>query len=74
MSSPRIKSNESVADRIIRVVIGILAYLIGYSSLIGTAQVVAYVIGAIALITAITGFCPLYMFLGISTKKSHKQN
>jgi hypothetical protein len=66
--------NESLFDRIIRVVIGIVALLTGIFWLTGVAQIVAYVVGVIALITGIIGFCGLYAILGISTKPVNKQS
>ena len=62
-----LKQNESSTDRIIRVVIGIVALLAGAFWLTGPLQTIAYVVGAIALITGIIGFCGLYAILGMST-------
>ena len=60
--------NESGADRIIRVVIAIAAvvgaFAIGFSSWVAWLLIV---VGAIMLVTAATGFCPLYRIFGIST-------
>jgi uncharacterized membrane protein HdeD (DUF308 family) len=64
---PMLIQNESSTDRIIRVVIGIVALLAGAFWLTGVAQTVAYVVGVIALITGIIGFCGLYAIFGIST-------
>ena len=69
-----IKQNESPTDRIIRVIIGVVALLAGLFLLTGTLQVVAYVIGVIALVTGVIGFCGLYALLGISTAGSKKKN
>jgi uncharacterized membrane protein HdeD (DUF308 family) len=59
--------NENSTDRIIRVVVGIVAILAGLFWFSGVFQTVVYVVGAIALITGIIGFCGLYKVLGIST-------
>jgi uncharacterized membrane protein HdeD (DUF308 family) len=67
-----LKQNESSTDRIIRVIIGIVALLAGLFWLTGTLQIVAYVVGAIALITGAIGFCGIYALLGISTKPDKK--
>jgi uncharacterized membrane protein HdeD (DUF308 family) len=64
---PMLKQNESSTDRIIRVIIGIIALLAGAFWLTGVAQSAAYVVGVIALITGIIGFCGLYAMFGIST-------
>jgi uncharacterized membrane protein HdeD (DUF308 family) len=67
-----LKQNESSTERIIRVIIGIVAISAGLFWLTGTMQTVAYVIGAVALITGVIGFCGLYAILGISTKSVKK--
>jgi len=66
------KINEGTTDRIIRVIIGSLVLVAGYFWLVGTAQIVAYVIGATALITGLVGFCGLYAIFGVSTCKIKK--
>lgn len=64
------KSNESSLDRILRTVAGIILlvlYFTGVAS--GSLGIVLVVVGAIALITGVVGFCPLYSVLKIQTKK-----
>ncbi len=58
------KTNIGTADRIVRVVIGLAIIAIGvyFKSWWG-------IIGVIPLITALTGFCGLYVPFGISTCK-----
>lgn len=65
---PMLKQNEGTTDRVVRIVIGIVALLAGLLWFTGILQIVAYVIGAVALVTGIIGFCGLYAILGISTK------
>jgi hypothetical protein len=62
--------NESRLDRIIRVVLGIALLGIGIGALHGALEIVFIVVGAIALITGVTGFCAIYRLLGIRTKQS----
>lgn len=62
-----IKQNEGSIDRIVRIIIGIALLVIGYLFLVGTAQIITFVIGAVALLTGIVGFCGLYDLFGIST-------
>lgn len=52
--------NESRDDRILRVVLGVVLIGLGGVGLLSIP-------GAIALVTGIVGFCPLYKVLGIST-------
>ncbi|MCU0277959.1 MAG: DUF2892 domain-containing protein [Candidatus Nanopelagicales bacterium] len=63
-------TNESSVDRIIRLVIGIAAFVaafaVGFSSVGG---IVLAVVGVVMLATAAVGFCPLYRVFGISTCK-----
>ncbi len=70
ISCPFMKPNEGTADRMLRVIIGIIALTIGYLMLSGVAQTVAYVVGVIALATGAIGFCGLYALLGVSTRKT----
>ncbi len=60
--------NEGTLDRAIRVVLGLI--LLG----LWAADKVPYrtlvlIVGLIALITGLTGFCAIYKLLGISTCK-----
>ncbi len=65
MSLPR---NEHAVDRAIRIVLGIvlLALAVGGAVAAPLAYLVV-VIAAIALVTGIAGFCPLYAVLRVST-------
>jgi hypothetical protein len=62
------KANVGTVDRIVRAVVGLAALLgaaaIGSGSV---AFVLLMVVGAILLVTAAVGFCPLYRVLGIVT-------
>jgi hypothetical protein len=61
-------TNESGLDRLVRVVIAIAAIAGGI--VVGTGTVmwwVLFAVAAIMLITAATGFCPLYRVFGVST-------
>lgn len=67
------RANESTTDRIIRAIAGIAglvgALAIGLDSVAGVALLV---VGAVLVVTAATGFCPLYRVLGLSTVRSDK--
>lgn len=61
-------TNESGLDRLVRVVIAIASIAGGI--VVGTGTVMSWVLFAVAaimLITAATGFCPLYRAFGVST-------
>jgi hypothetical protein len=59
--------NEGVIDRGARLLISELFILGAYFWTGGILSVVLYIIGIIALVTAVTGFCGLYKVIGIST-------
>ena len=61
--------NEGLWDRLIRLVI---ALAFGYAAVMtwpGTAAMVYLVIGAIAFVTGLVGWCPAYSLLRLSTRK-----
>lgn len=65
--------NLGTVDRIVRAVLGIgaLAWAgsMGWSS---TVAIVLLVLAGILVVTAATGFCPLYRLLGISTNRPER--
>jgi uncharacterized membrane protein len=65
--------NESSADRIARTVAGAALLAVSFASLSLTSGkplgIVAAVVGAVLLLTAATGMCPLYRLLHIHTSK-----
>ena len=61
--------NEGTWDRVIRIV---LAFALGYAAWVtwpAAISIVTLVIGAIALVTGLVGWCPAYALFGISTRK-----
>jgi len=64
------KKNMGPADRSIRVIAAIvIAVLIVAKTLTGTLALVLGILGGIFLVTAVIGFCPLYVPLKLSTFK-----
>lgn len=56
-------TNEGTLDRAVRIVIGLAVLsltVVGPKSLYG-------LVGLVPLLTGITGFCPLYRLVGLST-------
>lgn len=64
--------NEGPVDRAARAVIGLIAAIAAFTVGAGSALgIVLLVVGAVMLLTAATGFCPLYRVLGnITTLRS----
>jgi hypothetical protein len=56
------KKNMSHTDRLVRAVVGLFIVLLGvqFGCWLGA-------IGLIPVLTAVTGFCPMYIVLGINT-------
>lgn len=63
------KKNEGNIDRIVRAIVGIVLIATAFLLNANGLTVVFYVVGVIAIITAITGFCALYKIAGIDTSK-----
>jgi polyferredoxin len=64
------KVNESNTDRIVRAVLGVVLLFLGFGGVLaGSWAIVAEVLGAIMLLTAAIGFCPIYAVFKLSTKK-----
>ncbi len=65
------KPNLSNLDRVVRVVVAALfAYLYFSGVVTGALGIVLVVLGAVFVLTAIVGFCPLYTLFKFSTLKS----
>jgi len=66
------QKNEGMADRTIRIILGIILAGLGiyFQGTWGfVAMIVLVILGLILLITGITGFCGLYKIFKISTIK-----
>ena len=62
------KVNEGVVDRAIRVVVAAVLIGVGLGVVGGTGGIIMAVIGVIPALTGLSGFCPLYIPLGIDTR------
>jgi hypothetical protein len=65
------KTNESGLDRVIRIVLGIVLFVLYFTGVVsGTLGIISLVVGAVLVITGLVGFCPLYALLKFRTNKS----
>ena len=63
------KVNEASWDRIVRVALGIILLYVGFGGVVaGTLGTVLGIVGALALVTGLVGFCPMYALIKFSTK------
>lgn len=68
------KKNVGTGDRFLRVMIGVIAVIVGLSGLLeDTLKWVALGVGTVMVVTASVQFCPLYTLLGINTCKVKSQ-
>ncbi len=64
--------NVGSTDKTIRIIAGIALIALAFTMLGGFASIggiVAAVVGAVLILTAIINFCPLYRILGMRTNK-----
>jgi len=68
------KKNMAIADRIFRAVIVALVAVLYFTHVLSpVAAVILGITAVVFLLTSIVGTCPLYMLLGISTKRKPAQ-
>lgn len=65
--------NESTTDRIIRVILGVVLLVVAIWAMTGFWAWVVGIVGAVLLITGLTGFCAIYKIFGTGTKKPGHQ-
>lgn len=67
------KINMGPADRFIRIILAaVIAVLYLTKQINGTWAVILGILAVVFLVTSLIGFCPLYVPLGLSTKKKSK--
>ncbi len=67
--------NVGGAERVIRIVMGIVLVAIGLFAPLSTVwQTLAFVVGAIALVTGLIRFCPVSALLGVNTCRQQPRN
>lgn len=63
------KQDESNLDKKIRIVVGVVSLLLAIFMFTGTIQIIVFIVGVLAIVTGLTGFCLLYEMFGIKTKR-----
>jgi Inner membrane protein YgaP-like, transmembrane domain len=61
--------NESLLDRAIRIVLGLILVIAAVSGSIGVWTWAAGMVGFILLATGAVGFCPLYRLFDVNTRQ-----
>ncbi len=58
-------------DRTIRLILGVVLFILGFTGVFqGALEVIGYIVGAIALITGLTTYCPANALLGFNSRKA----
>ncbi len=63
----KIQKNENITDRLIRILLGEIFFMLAFFWTGGVLSVILYILTIILLFTALTGFCLLYVPFGINT-------
>lgn len=64
------KANMGTIDRVMRIIAAVVIAALYFTNVIeGTLAIVLMIIAAVFVLTSFVSFCPLYVPLGISTKK-----
>lgn len=65
-----LKKNVGSTDRIVRIVLAVVLAALAVTGIVGGAlAIVFYILAAVFVVTAVMGFCPLYLPFNLSTKK-----
>ena len=64
------KKNMAIVDRIFRVVLVALVVVLYFAHVLSpVAAIILCILAVVFLLTSIVGTCPIYLALGISTKR-----
>lgn len=64
------KKNMGVIDRVIRILIAVVVAVLYFTHVIsGTLGIILLIVAGIFVLTSLFGLCPLYLLLGISSRK-----
>lgn len=64
------KQNMGKTDRVLRTVLAVIVLVLYFSDqLTSLAAIILGIFALVFLVTSVLGFCPLYVLLGISSKK-----
>ena len=64
------KKNMGTVDRVIRVLVAVIIAVLYFTHVIsGTLAVILLILAGIFIVTSLLGTCPLYIPLGINTRK-----
>ena len=66
------KKNVSNIDKIIRILLAAVVVILAFTHVIsGILAVVLLILAGVLVLTSVISFCPIWYFLGISTRKKN---
>ncbi len=64
------KQNMGKTDRVLRTVLAVIVAVLYFSKqMTGLAAIILGILALVFLVTSVLGFCPLYVPLGLSSRK-----
>jgi hypothetical protein len=67
------KKNMGTVDKVIRLLVAVIVLVLYFTHVIsGTLAIILLIIAGIFVVTSLLGLCPLYLPLGLSTRKKEE--
>ena len=64
------KKNMGTIDRVIRILVAVVVVILYFTNVIsGTLGIILLAVAAVFVVTSIVSTCPLYMLLGLNSRK-----
>ena len=64
------KKNMGLIDKVVRILVAVLFIALYFTGTVtGTVGIILVALGVVFILTSLVGFCPLYLPLGLSTRK-----
>jgi hypothetical protein len=64
------KKNMGTVDKVIRILVAVVVVILYFTNVIsGTLAIILLALSAIFVMTSFLSFCPLYLLIGLSTRK-----
>lgn len=64
------KKNMGTIDKVIRILVAVVVVVLYFTHVIsGVLAIILLALSAIFVVTSLLGFCPIYLPLGLSTRK-----
>ena len=66
----KMKKNMGTIDKVIRILVAVIVVVLYFTHVIsGVLAIILLALSAIFVVTSLLSFCPLYLPLGLSTRK-----